>query len=85
MTDLREIGPTYYFAPPAIYETVLTKVMIRMEDASKIKRSMFNYFMDLAKSVGIRILDGKSVSIAERALYGLGNLLVYGPLRNNLG
>jgi long-chain acyl-CoA synthetase len=85
MTDLREIGPTYYFAPPAIYETVLTKVMIRMEDASKIKRYMFKYFMDLAKSVGIRILDGKSVSIAERALYGLGNLLVYGPLRNNLG
>ena len=85
MTDLREIGPTYYFAPPAIYETVLTKVMIRMEDASKIKRSMFNYFMDLAKSVGIRILDGKSVSFAERVLYGLGDLLVYGPLRNNLG
>ena len=85
MTDLREIGPTYYFAPPAIYETVLTKVMIRMEDASKIKRSMFNYFMDLAKSVGVRILDGKSVSIAERVLYGLGDLLVYGPLRNNLG
>ena len=85
MTDLREIGPTYYFAPPAIYEAVLTKVMIRMEDAGKIKRLMFNYFMDLAKSVGIRILDGKSVSIPERALYGLGNLLVYGPLKNNLG
>jgi long-chain acyl-CoA synthetase len=85
MTDLREIGPTYYFAPPAIYEAVLTKVMIRMEDAGKIKRLMFNYFMDLAKYVGIRILDGKSVSIAERALYGLGNLLVYGPLKNNLG
>ncbi len=85
MTDLKEIGPTYYFAPPAIYETVLTKVMIRMEDASKIKRSMFNYFMDLAKSVGIRILDGKSVSFTERILYGIGHLLVYGPLKNNLG
>ena len=85
MTDLREIGPTYYFAPPAIYETVLTKVMIRMEDAGNIKRSMFNYFMNLAKSVGIRILDGKSVSIAERVLYSIGDLLVYGPLRNNLG
>ena len=85
MTDLREIGPTYYFAPPAVYESVLTKVMIRMEDAGKIKRSMFNYFMVLAKSVGIRILDGKSVSFAERVLYGLGDLLVYGPLRNNIG
>ena len=85
MTDLKEIGPTYYFAPPAIYETVLTKVMIRMEDAGKIKRSMFNYFMELAKSVGIRILDGKPVSFSERFLYRLGHILVYGPLRNNLG
>ena len=85
MTDLKEIGPTYYFAPPSIYESVLTKVMIRMEDASKIKRSMFNYFMELAKSVGVRILDGKPVSILERIKYGLGNLLIYGPLKNNLG
>ena len=85
MTDLKEIGPTYYFAPPAIYETVLTKVMIRMEDASKIKRSMFNYFMELAKTVGIRILDGKPVSFLEKFLYGVGKILVYGPLRNNMG
>ena len=85
MTDLKEIGPTYYFAPPAIYETVLTKVMIRMEDAGRIKRSMFNYFMELAKSVGIRILDGKHVSFSEKFLYSIGQILVYGPLRNNLG
>jgi long-chain acyl-CoA synthetase len=85
MTDLKEIGPTYYFAPPAIYETVLTKVMIRMEDAGRIKRSMFNYFMELAKSVGIRILDGKHVSFSEKCLYSIGQILVYGPLRNNLG
>ncbi len=84
-TDLKEIGPTYYFAPPAIYENVLTKVMIRMEDAGSIKKIMFKYFMDLAKSVGIKILDGKKVSIQERILYGIGDLLVYGPLRNNLG
>jgi long-chain acyl-CoA synthetase len=85
MTDLKEIGPTYYFAPPAIYETVLTKVMIRMEDGGRIKRSMFNYFMELAKSVGIRILDGKHVSFSEKFLYSIGQILVYGPLRNNLG
>ena len=83
--DLKEIGPTYYFAPPAIYENVLTKVMIRMEDAGRIKRIMFKYFMDLAKSVGIKILDGKPVSIKDRLLYSAGDLLVYGPLRNNLG
>ena len=44
MTDLREIGPTYYFAPPRVFENLLTQVMIRMEDASAIKRAMFRYF-----------------------------------------
>ena len=83
--DLREIGPTYYFAPPAIYETILTTVMIRMEDASALKRKMFHYFMDLAKRVGTRILDGEPVDLGDRLRYALGNILVYGPLKNTLG
>ena len=85
MTDLREIGPTYYFAPPAILERLLTSVTIRMEDASAIKRSLFKYFMGVANRVGGRILDGKPVSIGERLLYWLGDICMYGPLRNALG
>ena len=86
MTDLREIGPTYYFAPPRVFENLLTTVMIRMEDAGAIKRGMFNYFMAVAKRCGSDILDRKSgVSTADRLLYALGNLLIYGPLRNVLG
>ena len=86
MTDLREIGPTYYFAPPRVFENLLTQVMIRMEDAGSIKRNMFNYFMQVAKRCGAEILDGKpGVSFADRSLYWLGNLLAYGPLRNVLG
>ena len=85
MTDLREIGPTYYFAPPRVFESLLTSVMIRMEDAGAIKRKAFHYFMGVAKRCGADILDGKSVPLADRLLYWLGNLLVYGPLRNVLG
>ncbi len=85
MTDLREIGPTYYFAPPRVLEALLTTVSIRMEDASAIKRSMYLYFMDVARRVGANILDGKEVSTADRLLYRLGDALVYGPLRNVLG
>jgi long-chain acyl-CoA synthetase len=83
--DLRELGPTYFFAPPAIFESILTTVMIRMEDAGWIKRKMFHTFMGVAKRCGTRILDRKSVSLGERVLYALGNLLIYGPLRNTLG
>lgn len=84
-TDLREIGPSYYFAPPRVFEGLLTQVMIRMEDASRIKRGMFNYFMAHAKRVGPDILDGKPVGFMDRVTYGLGNLMVYGPLKDSLG
>ncbi len=83
--DLKEIGPTYYFAPPRVFEGLLTSVMIRMEDASALKRSMFHYFMGVAKRVGPTLMSGKSVGGIDRLLYALGNLMVYGPLRNNLG
>nr|MBL8411039.1 AMP-binding protein [Dechloromonas sp.] len=85
MTDLREIGPTCYFAPPRVFESLLTSVMIRMEDAGKLKYKMFHHFMDVAKRCGADILDGKSVGFGDRFQYWLGNLLVYGPLRNVLG
>ena len=85
MIDLKEIGPTYYFAPPRIFEGLLTSVMIRMEDAGAVKRAMFHRFMDVARRVGPALRDGKSVGLGDRLLYALGNVLVYGPLRNNLG
>jgi long-chain acyl-CoA synthetase len=83
--DLRELGPTYFFAPPRIFENILTTVMIRMEDAGWVKRHMFHHFMGVAKRCGSDILDGKPVGWLDRLHYALGNLLVYGPLRNTLG
>jgi len=85
MADMREIGPTYYFAPPRVLEGLLTQVMIRMEDASAIKRRLFHYFMDVAKRVGGRLLDKQPVGAGDRLLYSLGDWMVYAPLRNALG
>ena len=84
-TDLREIGPTYYFAPPRVFESQLTNVMIRMEDAGKTKKWLFDTFMAHAKKVGPAILDGKSVGLLDRLKYALGEFMVYGPLKNTLG
>ena len=85
MIDLKEVGPTYYFAPPRVFEGLLTTVMIRMEDAGRIKRGMFNFFMSVAKRVGPDRMNGKPISTVQRLLYALGNVLVFGPLRNTLG
>ncbi len=84
-SDLREIGPSYFFAPPRFFEGLLTAVMIRMEDGSALKRRMFHYYLDHAKAVGPDILDGKPVGFMDRLKYALGNILVYGPLKNRLG
>ncbi|WP_235008551.1 AMP-binding protein [Candidatus Halocynthiibacter alkanivorans] len=85
MTDLREIGPTYYFAPPRIFETQLTNVMIRMEDSGRFKKKLFDYYMAHARKVGSDILDGKPVSFVDRLQYKMGDLFIYGPLKNTLG
>ena len=85
LQDVREIGPTCFFAPPRIWENILTTVLVRIEDAGWPKRKMFNYFMKVAERVGAPLMDGKSVSLNERLLYALGKILVYGPLRDNLG
>ncbi|AUH35213.1 AMP-binding protein [Paracoccus tegillarcae] len=85
MTDLREIGPTYFFAPPRVFEGQLTNVMIRMEDAGRFKKWLFDRYMKVARRVGPAILDGETVSFGDRLSYGLGNLFVYGPLKNTLG
>jgi long-chain acyl-CoA synthetase len=83
--DLREIGPTYYFAPPRVFETQLTNVMIRMEDAGRFKKWLFDTFMAHARKVGPQILDGGNVGFMDRLKYALGEILVYGPLKNTLG
>jgi long-chain acyl-CoA synthetase len=83
--DLKEVGPTYYFAPPRVFEGMLTSVMIRMEDAGAFKRKMFHYFMKVARQYGPDRMDGKSLGLGATLLYKLGDWLVYGPLRNNLG
>src|SRR5690348_10668357 len=85
MQDLREIGPSFYFAPPRTLELLLTRVTIRMEDAGFLKRRMFQYFIGVARRYGERILNRQSVPLGGRMLYWLGELLVYGPLKNVLG
>ena len=86
INDMREIGPTYYFAPPRVFEALLTQVSVRMDDASALKRAA----VPLLHGGGAprrraRIMEGKPVSLGERLRYWLGDLLVYGPLRNVLG
>ncbi|EKF42457.1 AMP-dependent synthetase/ligase [Nitratireductor indicus C115] len=83
--DRREIAPTYFFAPPRVFETMLTSIMVRMEDAGRLKKGMFDYFLAHAAKVGERILNREQVGLRDRVKYALGEFMVYGPLKNRMG
>ncbi|HLF93804.1 MAG TPA: AMP-binding protein [Planctomycetota bacterium] len=83
--DLKEVGPTYFFAVPRIWENLLTTVMIRIEDAAWVKRAMVHFFLRLAQRIERQRLNRRPVPLWPRLLYPLGRLLVYGPLKDNLG
>ena len=85
LNAIRELGPTYFFAPPAIFENLLTNITIRMDDAGAIKRWMYEFFIGVARRCGIDILEGRKVNLIDRLLYTIGRVLVYGPLKDNLG
>ncbi|MCB1447671.1 MAG: AMP-binding protein, partial [Rhizobiaceae bacterium] len=73
------------FAPPRVFETMLTAIMVRMEDAGRTKKRMFDTFMAHARKVGEAILNGEKVGVWDRIRYRLGEVLVYGPLKNRIG
>jgi long-chain acyl-CoA synthetase len=82
LDDRREIGTTYAFAPPRIYENLITLTMVRMADAGPLKRRMFEFFIAHARKWGEKILNRESVPLHARLVYWLGEILVYGPLKN---
>jgi len=85
LSDLREIGPTYFFAPPRIWENILTAVMVRIDDGSAFRRRSVRFFLDVARRVERRRLGAQPIPLGDRLLYQVGRMLVYGPLRDNLG
>ena len=83
--DLRELGPTMFLAPPRIWETMLTGLQVKAADASWLKRNVYRYFRGLAERHELFKSDGKPIPVWTRFGYRLGEILVYGPVRDQLG
>jgi long-chain acyl-CoA synthetase len=83
--DLRELGPNATLAPPRIWENMLTAVQVKSDDASPAKRRVFEHFRALAERCELKRTDGKPLTVGERLGLMLGEVLVYGPVRDQLG
>jgi long-chain acyl-CoA synthetase len=85
LSDLKEIGPTYFFAPPRIWESILTSVLVRIDDCAWPKRMLVRACLDLGQAIERCRLEGRPVPLWRRLLSPIGRALVYAPLRDNLG
>jgi long-chain acyl-CoA synthetase len=85
MRDLREAAPTFYLAAPRSWDNLLTMVQVRMEDSTRFKKALYDRFMNLAVAQERAALEGRAPAWWKRALRPLGELLVYGPIKDQLG
>lgn len=85
MQDLREIAPSFYLAAPRSWDGVLTGIQVRMEDSTPLKRMAYRYFMDSAIVAERKKMAGQTPSLMARAKRQLGEWLVMGPIKDQLG
>jgi long-chain acyl-CoA synthetase len=85
LRDLRELGPTAFLGPPRIWENLLTSVQVKAADATPLKRKTFETFRDLAARAELRRSKGKPIPLLMRLGLAVGNALVFGPVRDQLG
>ncbi len=83
--DLREVAPTFYLAAPRAWDNMLTRVQVGMADSTPMKRRLFDFFMPRAIDLERRKLAGEAPSFSDRVLQALGEILVYGPIKDYLG
>ena len=83
--DFREIGPTVTFAPPRIWESLLAQCQVKIEDADWLKRGVARRLVAAAMRKARAALQGGGISAADRLRCALGEPLVYGALRDQLG
>ena len=85
LQNLREIAPTFYLAAPRSWDNMLTTIQVRMADSTPLKKWIYRVFMDSALAAERRKLQGESPSLRQRLMRPLGEILVCGPVRDQLG
>jgi long-chain acyl-CoA synthetase len=85
LRDLREVAPTMYLAAPRAWDNMLTRVQVGVEDSTPLKRKLFDHFMPRAIEIERRKLAGRPPTWPERLTLLLGELLIFGPIKDYLG
>ncbi len=83
--DLREIAPTLYFSSPRAWSNMLTRIQVGIGETTRLKRWLYNRFMPFAVELERKRLEGQEPGAMDRLWRALGEFLVYGPIKDQLG
>lgn len=85
LQDLREIGPTLYFSSAQAWSSLLTRIQVGMAQSSRLKRAIYSHFMPYAMELERRRIQGRSPLLVQRLWRGVGEVLMFGPIKDQLG
>ena len=83
--DMKEIFPTFFFAVPRIWEKMMAGIIIKMKDASMLKKMLFSLSMPVGKRYAEVKLAKETVPLSLRIAYELAYWAMFRHLKKEMG
>ena len=80
--NLQEIQPTFFLGVPRVWEKFMAGIEIRMQDASRLKRANYRFWMERGRRLAAARLEGKR---GRGLRYFLAWLFLFRAVRKKLG
>ncbi|MFQ5433814.1 MAG: long-chain fatty acid--CoA ligase [Anaerolineae bacterium] len=85
LTNIREIGPHSMFSPPRIWENLVSQVMVKMEDSTKLKKRLYEWAMGIGYEMADIRFRKEVPSASMKWKYRLADWLVFVAIKDHLG
>jgi long-chain acyl-CoA synthetase len=83
--DMREVGPDVMFSPPRIWESMLSEVQVRIDEAGWLKRRVFGWGYGVGDKVAALRVTGKKPGPGLRVAHAVADQVSTRPVRDQLG
>ncbi|MGV8081262.1 MAG: AMP-dependent synthetase/ligase [Syntrophales bacterium] len=85
MADMQEVSPTLFHAVPRIWEKYYSGIVLKMADATRLKRAAYGTAVRIGTRHNEELLAGRKPSLPLRLAYGLAYIAVFRKLKERLG
>ncbi|WP_017755284.1 AMP-binding protein [Calidifontibacillus oryziterrae] len=85
LENIREIGPHLMFSPPRIYEDMLSRFQVRIQDASWLKRKFYEWCLPIGEKVADAHLNNLPVSFGTKFIYKIADYFMFSAIRDHFG